>query len=88
MPCPQVFCTPVMVSVAKSFEAPIKLLFRRLDAGPDKAPFSMLGLGDIVIPGFFVALMLRMDVAKGRRGRVLDTPSADPPPSHPIREAQ
>uniref|UniRef100_A0A1D1Z7Y3 Minor histocompatibility antigen H13 n=1 Tax=Anthurium amnicola TaxID=1678845 RepID=A0A1D1Z7Y3_9ARAE len=43
-----VFFTPVMVSVAKSFDAPIKLLFPTSDAA---RPFSMLGLGDIVIPG-------------------------------------
>ena len=30
-----VFCTPVMVAVAKSFDAPIKLLFKRAgDTGP------------------------------------------------------
>lgn len=28
-----------------------------------KAQFSMLGLGDIVIPGIFVAIVLRYDVA-------------------------
>ncbi|KAK4408308.1 Signal peptide peptidase 1 [Sesamum angolense] len=43
-----VFFTPVMVSVAKSFDAPIKLLFPTSDSA---RPFSMLGLGDIVIPG-------------------------------------
>lgn len=60
-----VFCTPVMVSVAKNFDAPIKLLFpRAIDALTGKTPFSMLGLGDIVIPGIFVALMLRMDVQR------------------------
>ncbi|CAN4119764.1 unnamed protein product [Withania somnifera] len=58
-----VFFTPVMVSVAKSFDAPIKLLFPTADA---KRPFSMLGLGDIVIPGIFVALALRFDVSRGR----------------------
>ncbi|KAI3847002.1 hypothetical protein MKW92_019944 [Papaver armeniacum] len=42
-----VFFTPVMVSVAKSFDAPIKLLFPTTDAA---RPYSMLGLGDIVIP--------------------------------------
>ncbi|KAL0390770.1 UNVERIFIED_CONTAM: Signal peptide peptidase [Sesamum calycinum] len=42
-----VFFTPVMVSVAKSFDAPIKLLFPTSDSA---RPFSMLGLGDIVIP--------------------------------------
>jgi minor histocompatibility antigen H13 len=67
-----VFCTPVMVSVAKNFDAPIKLLFPRESlramraaaaAGATTKPnFAMLGLGDIVIPGLFVALMLRYDV--------------------------
>ena len=64
-----VFFTPVMVSVAKNFDAPIKLLFPRL--GPltaaGKRPMAMLGLGDIVIPGIFVALMLRYDVHNGFR---------------------
>lgn len=60
-----VFCTPVMVSVAKNFDAPIKLLFPRLpDVVGGKRPFAMLGLGDIVIPGMFVALILRYDVAQ------------------------
>ncbi|XP_057515098.1 signal peptide peptidase 2 [Amaranthus tricolor] len=58
-----VFFTPVMVSVAKSFDAPIKLLFPTGDAA---RPFSMLGLGDIVIPGIFVALALRFDVSRGK----------------------
>ncbi|ERN07398.1 signal peptide peptidase 1 [Amborella trichopoda] len=56
-----VFFTPVMVSVAKSFDAPIKLLFPTSDSA---RPFSMLGLGDIVIPGIFVALALRFDVSR------------------------
>lgn len=58
-----VFFTPVMVSVAKSFDAPIKLLFPSRIA---TRPFSMLGLGDIVIPGIFVALALRYDVSRGK----------------------
>lgn len=62
-----VFFTPVMVSVAKSFDAPIKLLFPTGDA---TRPFSLLGLGDIVIPGIFVALALRYDVSRGRGPRV------------------
>ncbi|GJP54301.1 hypothetical protein CLOM_g13407 [Closterium sp. NIES-68] len=57
-----VFFTPVMVSVAKSFDAPIKLLF---PTGDLARPFSLLGLGDIVIPGIFVALALRFDVSRG-----------------------
>ena len=48
---------------AKSFDAPIKLLFpRALEEGSKLTPFSMLGLGDIVIPGIFVALVLQYDV--------------------------
>jgi minor histocompatibility antigen H13 len=80
-----VFCTPVMVAVAKNLEAPIKLLFPRhplwnipivqqlsekifgaaaaaASSKSGKPMFAMLGLGDIVVPGFWVALMLRYDV--------------------------
>ena len=31
--------------------------------------FSMLGLGDVVVPGLFLALLLRFDVTQKRRGR-------------------
>jgi minor histocompatibility antigen H13 len=73
-----VFFTPVMVTVAKSFDAPIKLLFPRAVApGADVPPFSMLGLGDIVIPGIYVALTLRMDHA--RRARALAKGLPAPP---------
>ena len=66
-----VFFTPVMVTVAKSFDAPIKLLFpRALDAASASSPFSMLGLGDIVIPGIYVALTLRMDHARAAAATV------------------
>ena len=61
-----VFCTPVMVSVAKNFDAPIKLLFPKSLA---QTEFSMLGLGDIVIPGIMVAILLRYDLANNN-GRV------------------
>ncbi|KAF9368841.1 hypothetical protein CPB97_004212 [Podila verticillata] len=59
-----VFGTEVMVSVAKNFDAPVKVIFPRLFFGlpADQAyQFAMLGLGDIVIPGVFVALCLRFD---------------------------
>lgn len=62
-----VFGTDVMVTVAKSFEAPIKVVFPR-DVFAETFQFSMLGLGDIVIPGVFVALMLRFDKSKARKG--------------------
>ncbi|KAL3653327.1 hypothetical protein CASFOL_003008 [Castilleja foliolosa] len=65
-----VFFTPVMVSVAKSFDAPIKLLFPTSNSA---RPFSMLGLGDIVIPGIFVALALRFDVSRGTKSKYFNS---------------
>merc|ERR1719232_72998 len=63
-----VFGTNVMVTVAKSFEAPIKLVFPQdlLENGLNATNFAMLGLGDIVIPGIFIALLLRYDVSLKR----------------------
>ena len=50
-----------MVTVAKKLDIPIKLLFPYINnEGVEK--FSMLGLGDIVIPGIFVALCLKFDI--------------------------
>lgn len=58
-----VFGTDVMLTVAKSIDAPIKLLFpKNWDTSPPE--FSLLGLGDIVLPGVFIALCLRYDVLK------------------------
>ena len=55
-----VYGTDVMLTVAKSVEAPIKLMFPvDLTATPPK--ISMLGLGDIVVPGIFIALCLKYD---------------------------
>jgi minor histocompatibility antigen H13 len=56
-----VYGTDVMITVAKSIDAPIKLMFpyNLLEVPPK---FSMLGLGDIVIPGIFVALALKYDI--------------------------
>lgn len=63
-----VFGTDVMVTVAKSFEAPIKLVFPQdfLERGVFGTNFAMLGLGDIVIPGIFIALLLRFDKSLNR----------------------
>lgn len=44
-----------MVTVATKLDVPIKLVFE----GPQKA--SMLGLGDIVVPGMFIGICLRFD---------------------------
>lgn len=53
-----VFGNDVMITVAKSFEAPIKLLF---PISKDPVHYSMLGLGDIIIPGIVMSLCLRFD---------------------------
>ena len=64
-----VFGTDVMVTVAKNLDGPIKLLFPRSlvpaeDTG--KIELSLLGLGDIVIPGFFLSLLLRFDAENAK----------------------
>lgn len=66
-----VFGTNVMVTVAKSFEAPIKLVFPQdiLTNGLGATNFAMLGLGDIVIPGIFIALLLRYDNSRRKNSR-------------------
>jgi minor histocompatibility antigen H13 len=52
-----VFGSDVMVTVATKFDVPIKLKF------PDgNGKFSILGLGDMVIPGLLLALALKFDV--------------------------
>jgi minor histocompatibility antigen H13 len=57
----------VMVTVATSIDAPIKLLFPRDIADPDSRS-AMLGLGDIVIPGVFVAYTARFDAERSAAG--------------------
>ncbi|KAF9775650.1 hypothetical protein IL306_006249 [Fusarium sp. DS 682] len=51
-----VFYTPYMVTVATKLDVPIKLTFEAADRR------SILGLGDIVIPGMVMALALRFDL--------------------------
>ena len=57
-----VFGTPVMVEVAKNLDGPIKLMFPKHIPVENAKDFNMIGLGDIVIPGIYVALMLRFDI--------------------------
>lgn len=55
----------MMVTVAKSLDVPIKLVFPRPAAAddPTSAPsHAMLGLGDIVLPGIMIGLALRFDL--------------------------
>ncbi|KAK0241654.1 signal peptide peptidase-domain-containing protein [Armillaria nabsnona] len=56
-----VFGTRVMVEVATTLDIPIKLLWPKSMAFSDSRGFTMLGLGDVVIPGAFIALALRYD---------------------------
>lgn len=71
----------MMVSVAKSLDIPIKLLFPappRPDADPTKQSLSMLGLGDVVLPGIVIGLALRFDLymhylRKQRKATTSDT---------------
>lgn len=56
-----VFGTDVMETVAKSIDGPIKLLFPKKPIIESNSDMSLLGLGDIVIPGIFIALCLRYD---------------------------
>lgn len=67
-----VFGTNVMVTVAKNFNAPIKLVFPQdiLTHGWNASNFAMLGLGDIVIPGIFIALLMRFDNSLKRKSHL------------------
>jgi minor histocompatibility antigen H13 len=53
-----VFGTDVMVTVAKNFEGPVKIIFPT-SLHPLKT--SILGLGDVVLPGMLIAMCLRYD---------------------------
>ena len=61
-----VFYTPMMVTVAKALDVPIKLVFPRpavSGEGVDAArAHAMLGLGDVVLPGIMIGLALRFDL--------------------------
>lgn len=59
-----VFGSNVMVSVAKGVDAPIKLMFARSLGGCGTLQHSMLGLGDIVVPGIFIAFLAKFDAVK------------------------
>jgi hypothetical protein len=59
-----VFATDVMTTVAKGIDAPILLMFPQdllRNGWLEASKHGMLGLGDIVIPGIFVALLYRFD---------------------------
>ncbi|CAD6593180.1 MAG: hypothetical protein ASARMPREDX12_006925 [Alectoria sarmentosa] len=60
-----VFFTPLMVTVATQLDIPAKLVFprpRRPTEDPSKQALSMLGLGDIILPGMMIGFALRFDL--------------------------
>lgn len=68
-----------MLSVATSdvITGPMRLLYPRPEGASDmeagKFPFSLLGLGDLAVPGLLACLTLRFDASRatdmGARGR-------------------
>jgi len=64
-----VFGSNVMVSVAKGVEAPIKLMFPRNVGVCGTLQHSMLGLGDIVVPGLFLAWLAKWDAIRINAGK-------------------
>ncbi|RUS78018.1 hypothetical protein EGW08_014235 [Elysia chlorotica] len=60
-----VFCTDIMKNMALSLNAPIKLVFPVdiLENGLNASRFAFIGLGDIVLPGIFIALLLRFGLS-------------------------
>ena len=48
-----------MVEVATGFDAPIKLLMPKLTSNYPTSSCSLLGLGDIVIPGVYIGFLIR-----------------------------
>ncbi|TFK44672.1 peptidase A22B, signal peptide peptidase [Crucibulum laeve] len=67
-----VFGTEVMVKVATSLDVPIKLLWPKSITFAASRGYTMLGLGDIVIPGTLVALALRYDYHRFTSGAQKD----------------
>ena len=53
-----VYASDVMMTVATGFDAPMKLLLLH-DGG-----YSMMGIGDIIVPGLLVSLCLRIDFVR------------------------
>lgn len=54
-----VFGTDVMITIAKKIDGPIKLVFPVAGTRP-----NLLGLGDIVLPGAFIAMILRFGLTQ------------------------
>lgn len=80
-----------MVTVAKSLDVPIKLMFPR-PGDPDhptKAPsHAMLGLGDVVLPGIVIGLALRFDLYLFYLRRQKRVPAASAEGSETVEKAE
>lgn len=73
------FGTEVMVKVATGVKGPIKFIFPKVLPAPaemTREHFSMLGLGDVVVPGFFIAFLLSFDAYNARKEGVDTAASA------------
>ncbi|KNC47102.1 signal peptide peptidase [Thecamonas trahens ATCC 50062] len=56
-----IFGSSTMVEVARGLQAPIAVKFPRAVLTNPSSNLSLLGLGDIVIPGIVIAMLLRFD---------------------------
>lgn len=56
-----------MVSVATSLDLPMKILWPKSLSFSGEAGYTMLGLGDIVLPGTFISLALRYDYHRAQK---------------------
>ena len=58
------------MKVATGVKGPIKFVFPKVLPAPleyTRESFSMLGLGDVVVPGFFIAFLLAFDAYNARK---------------------
>lgn len=86
-----VFFTPMMVTVAKSLDVPIKLMFPRPSPAddPSQGPsHAMLGLGDVVLPGIMIGLALRFDLYLFYLRQQKRTPSSTPGEKDTVQKAR
>jgi len=60
-----VFGKNVMVTVATGLDVPIKILVPLILAEGKDTQFTLIGLGDIVLPGLLLCFAMRFDDAKG-----------------------
>lgn len=81
----------MMVTVAKSLDVPIKLMFPRPGdpEHPNSAPsHAMLGLGDVVLPGIVIGLALRFDLYLFYLRRQKRVPAASGEGSETVKKAE